>query len=137
MTRTIEYQAATFQPDIEAVGGSLGVSALVAAIPLLVLFVMLGALRITAWISGLAALAASLVVAVAAYSMPVDQALLSGAWGAAFGFFPILWIVINAIWVYNMTVAPGTSTSCDARSRPSATTCGCRRSSSRSASVPC
>lgn len=69
---TIEYQAATFQPDIEAVGGSLGASALVAAIPLLVLFVMLGGLRITAWISGLAALAASLVVAVAAYSMPVD-----------------------------------------------------------------
>ena len=39
--------------------------------------------------------------------MPVGQALLAGTKGAAFGFFPILWIVINAIWVYNLTVASG------------------------------
>ena len=39
--------------------------------------------------------------------MPVGQALLAGTEGAAFGFFPILWIVINAIWVYNMTVVTG------------------------------
>ncbi len=96
-----------YQPDIEAVGGSLTATALVAALPLATLFVMLGALRITAWISGLAALAVSLVVAITAYSMPVDQALLAGTQGAAFGFFPIMWIVINAIWVYNMTVTTG------------------------------
>jgi len=96
-----------YQPDIEAVGGSLAATALVAALPLVTLFVLLGALRITAWISGLAALAVSLVVAVAAYSMPAGQALLAASWGAAFGFFPILWIVINAIWVYNLTVATG------------------------------
>ena len=39
--------------------------------------------------------------------MPVGQALLAGTEGAAFGFFPILWIVINAIWIYNMTVVTG------------------------------
>ena len=39
--------------------------------------------------------------------MPVDQALLAGTEGAAFGFFPIMWIVVNAIWVYNLTVATG------------------------------
>src|ERR671926_521229 len=39
--------------------------------------------------------------------MPVGQSLLAGTEGAAFGFFPILWIVINAIWVYNMTVVTG------------------------------
>ena len=39
--------------------------------------------------------------------MPVGQALLAGTEGAAFGFFPILWIVINAIWVYNLTVSSG------------------------------
>ena len=39
--------------------------------------------------------------------MPIGQALLAGTEGAAFGFFPILWIVINAIWVYNLTVASG------------------------------
>ena len=41
--------------------------------------------------------------------MPAGQALLAGTQGAAFGFFPILWIVINAIWIYNMTVATGHS----------------------------
>ena len=39
--------------------------------------------------------------------MPVGQALCAAAEGAAFGFFPILWIVINAVWVYNLTVASG------------------------------
>ena len=49
----------------------------------------------------------ALVVAVVLFGMPVGQALLAGTEGAAFGFFPILWIVINAIWVYNLTVASG------------------------------
>src|SRR5207342_3113732 len=44
---------------------------------------------------------------VVAYSMPVGQTVLSATEGAAFGFFPILWIVINAIWVYNLTVVSG------------------------------
>ena len=96
-----------FQPDINAVGGSLTATALIAAIPLVTLFVLLGALRLAAWIAGLAALGVSLVIAIAAYSMPVDQALLVASWGAVFGFFPILWIVINAIWVYNLTVETG------------------------------
>ncbi len=98
---------ATFQPDIQSVGDSLTASALVAALPLLTLFVLLGGLRITAWAAGLVSLGVALVVAVAAFSMPVDQALLVATWGAAFGFFPILWIVISAIWVYNMTVETG------------------------------
>ena len=46
-------------------------------------------------------------MAVILFGMPVDQALLAGTEGAAFGFFPILWIVINAIWVYNLTVKSG------------------------------
>ncbi|MGH3388792.1 MAG: L-lactate permease, partial [Actinomadura sp.] len=48
-----------------------------------------------------------LVIAIAVYGMPVGQAVLAGTEGAAFGFFPIMWIVINAIWVYNMTVDTG------------------------------
>ena len=47
--------------------------------------------------------------------MPVGQALDSGAEGAAFGLFPIMWIVFNAIWIYNMTSRPATSTSSAAR----------------------
>ena len=53
------------------------------------------------------ALAVALTVAIAVYGMPVSQSLLSASEGATFGFFPILWVVINAIWVYNLTVASG------------------------------
>ncbi len=96
-----------FQQDLEAVGGSLTLSALVAAVPLLTLFVLLGVVRMKAWQAGLISLAVSIVLAVAMFSMPVGQALLATSQGAVFGFFPILWIVINAIWVYNLTVASG------------------------------
>ena len=75
--------------------------------PLLTLFVLLGNLRIRAWVAGLASLGVTLVVAVVLFGMPVGQTLLAGTQGAAFGFFPILWIVLNAIWVYNLTVATG------------------------------
>jgi lactate permease len=91
----------------DPVGHSVAVSAIFAALALLTLFVMLGVLRIRAWLSGLVSLLVALVVAVVVYSMPLGQALLSASEGAAFGFFPILWIVINAIWVYNLTVVTG------------------------------
>ena len=96
-----------FEQVLDPVGGSLGLSALCAVLPLLTLFVLLGALRVKAWIAGLSALLVALLVAVLLFSMPVGQALLSAGEGAAFGFFPILWIVINAIWVYNLTVLTG------------------------------
>ncbi len=96
-----------YKPVLDAVGGSLLLTALVAMLPLLTLFILLGALRITAWKAALASLAVAILVAVVGYSMPIGQALLAGSEGAAFGFFPILWIVINAIWVYNMTVVTG------------------------------
>ncbi len=91
----------------DPVGNSVAASAIFAALALLTLFVMLGVLRIRAWLSGLVSLLVALVVAVVVYSMPLGQALLSATEGAAFGFFPILWIVINAIWVYNLTVVTG------------------------------
>src|SRR5689334_6610709 len=96
-----------FQQNLQAVGDSLALSALCGAIPLLTLFVLLGGLRIRAWLAGVISLVVAIAVAVLLYPMPVGQALLAGTEGAAFGFFPILWIVINAIWVYNMTVATG------------------------------
>jgi lactate permease len=46
-------------------------------------------------------------VAIAVYDMPLGQTLLSASEGAAFGLFPIMWIVVTAIWVYNMTVSTG------------------------------
>jgi lactate permease len=96
-----------FEQVIDPVAGSLGLSALCAVIPLVTLFVLLGVLRVKAWIAGLVSLAVAIVMATVAFSMPLDQALLSASEGAAFGFFPILWIVLNAIWVYNLTVTTG------------------------------
>jgi lactate permease len=90
-----------YQQVLDPVAHSLGWSSLVAALPLLLLFVMLGGLRITAWIASLVSLALAIVLAISVYGMPAGQALLAGTEGAAFGFFPILWIVINAIWVYH------------------------------------
>jgi len=89
------------------VGGSLGLSALFAMLPLLTIFVLLGALKMKAQWAALVALGVSLLVAVLVYSMPVGQALSSAAEGATFGIFPIMWIVIAAIWIYTMTVATG------------------------------
>ena len=87
--------------------GSLALTAIFAALPLLTLFVLLGVVRMAAWKASVAALVVSVVVAVVIYPMPIGQALLSGTEGAAFGFFPIMWIVINAIWIYNLTVHTG------------------------------
>jgi lactate permease len=96
-----------YRPVLDPVGGSLALSALFAMLPLLTLFVLLGVVRLSAWKAALISLLVALLVAVLVYPMPVGQALLAGTEGAAFGFFPILWIVINAIWVYNMTVVTG------------------------------
>jgi lactate permease len=96
-----------YQQILDPVANSLAWSAAVAALPLLLLFALLGALKMTAWKASVIALAVSIVIAVAVYRMPVGQTLLAGSEGAAFGFFPILWIVINAIWVYQMTVETG------------------------------
>jgi lactate permease len=98
---------AVYQQVLDPVAGSLGWSSLVAALPLAVLFVLLGGVRMRAWPASLIALAVALAVAVWTYGMPADQALLAASEGAAFGFYPILWIVINALWVYNITVATG------------------------------
>ncbi len=96
-----------YQQVLDPVAHSLAWSSLVAAIPLLLLFILLGVLRVTAWVASLISLAVAIVVAVLVYGMPIGQTLLAGTEGAAFGFFPILWIVINAIWVYQLTVETG------------------------------
>ncbi|MFJ6741668.1 L-lactate permease [Streptomyces sp. NPDC091279] len=89
---------------LEPVADSLGLSALVATLPLVIVLVLLGGLRVKAHLAGLSGLLAAVLVAWLAYRMPLDQTLSSAAQGAAFGLFPILWIVVNALWVYRMTV---------------------------------
>ncbi|WP_031063951.1 L-lactate permease [Streptomyces sp. NRRL F-5527] len=90
--------------ELEPVAGSLGLSALVAALPLLIVLVLLGGVRMKAHLAGLIGLAAAVAVAWLAYGMPLGQTLSSGVQGAVFGLFPIMWIVVNALWIYRMTV---------------------------------
>jgi len=96
-----------WQHNYEPVGGSLGLSAVVAAIPILVLFVMLGIRRKPAWMSALAALASAMLVALVVYGMPVQLAVISTIYGAAFGIFPIAWIVFTSILLYRLAVYTG------------------------------
>jgi lactate permease len=96
-----------WQHNYVPVGGSLGLSAPVAAIPILVLFVMLGVLRKPAWMAAVSALVSALLVALAVYGMPVQLALMSTLYGAATGTFPIAWIVFTSIMLYRLAVDTG------------------------------
>src|SRR5215472_1100922 len=89
------------------VGGSLWLSSLVAAIPVFVLLVLLGILRRPAWLASLYGLAAAAIIALAAYGMHVGKLISAVGYGAAFGLFPIGWVVFTAILLYNITVETG------------------------------
>jgi lactate permease len=96
-----------YTQDFDPVSSSLGWSSIFAALAVLTLFVLLGGLRVAAQWAALIALGVAMLVAMIVYGMPVDQTALSASEGAAFGLFPIMWIVVAAIWVYNMTVETG------------------------------
>jgi lactate permease len=89
------------------VGGSLLWSALVAAIPVVVLLGLLGWFHMRAHIAALIGLASALVLAIFVYGMPAKLAAMSALYGAAFGLLPIGWIVLCAIFVYDITVYTG------------------------------
>ncbi|MFE6162351.1 L-lactate permease [Streptomyces sp. NPDC056486] len=90
--------------QLEPVADSLGLSALIATLPLLTVLVLLGVVRMKAHHAGLIGLGVAALVACFAYGMPLGQTASGAAQGALFGLFPILWIVVNALWVYRMTV---------------------------------
>jgi lactate permease len=96
-----------YTQDFNPVSDSLGLTAIFAALPILTLFVLLGGLKMKAQWAALISLGVAMLVAMIVYSMPVDQTALSASEGAVFGLFPIMWIVVMAIWVYNMTVETG------------------------------
>jgi lactate permease len=96
-----------YKQVLDPVGNSLGLTSIFAAIPIVVLFVLLGGLKMKAHWASLIALGTAIIVALAVYSMPLGQALDAGLEGAAFGIFPIMWIVFVALWIYNMTVDTG------------------------------
>ncbi len=97
----------TFEQLYTPVADSLVLSTLVAIIPIAVLFILLAVLRVAAHWASLASLATALLIAVLVYGMPIGLALNSTLAGIAFGLFPIVWIVINAIFIYNVIVDTG------------------------------
>ena len=88
--------------------GSVWISALVASLPVVVLLGLLGLARVRAHLAALAALTAAWGLAVFVFGMPPKLALASSVYGAAYGLFPIGWIVLNAIFLYDITVVTGT-----------------------------
>src|SRR6266508_5554957 len=82
---------------------SVVLSTALAALPILVLLGSLGVFRIKAQYAALLGLATSLIVAVAVFRMPVTLILTSAAYGGAYGLFPIGWIVLNVIFLYQLT----------------------------------
>jgi len=93
----------TYTPVAE----SLPLSSVVAALPIIVLLVLLGILRVRSWISALSGLAVSAIVALFVYHMPATQMVSSALYGATYGVLPIGWIVFTAILLYKLTVETG------------------------------
>jgi lactate permease len=96
-----------WQQNYLPVSGSLALSALVAAIPIFMLLVLLGVVRKPAWMASLAGLATAALVANLVYGMPLDRLFASITFGAAFGLFPIGWVVFSAILLYRITLESG------------------------------
>jgi lactate permease len=88
-------------------GQGLAFSALLAALPIFTLLLLLGVLRKASWIAGLSGLAVTFVLAIGAYHMPVVTAVSAAADGAAFGLFPISWIIFWAIALFRVTEETG------------------------------
>ncbi len=82
-------------------------SALAAAVPLFVLFYMLAVRRTAGHKAAFVGTLSAVLLAVFVWKMPAATAFSATVMGACFGLFPIVWIVITAVWVYNMTVESG------------------------------
>src|SRR5437868_5690382 len=96
-----------WQQNYTPLNDSLALSSLVAAIPIFVLLYMLGVRRKPAWMASLFALIAAMAVAAGLYRMPAVQMVSSIGYGAAFGLFPIGWVVFSAILLYRVTLESG------------------------------
>ena len=96
-----------FHQLITPVAGSLGLSFAAATIPIAVVLVLLGVLRRPAWQASIAGVIVALLLAVTVWQMPVGLALDSVAAGATFAAWPVMWIVANALLLYNISVASG------------------------------
>ena len=97
----------TFHQTYQPVAGNLLLSAVVAGLPLYVLFVMLAVLRLPAWICAISAMLTAFVLSWLVWAMPFGITFGTATEGMAFGLWPISWIVLNAVFFHNLTVASG------------------------------
>ncbi len=86
---------------------NIGLSALIAVVPILVIFWALIIKKMKGYKASLLATSVAIIIAIAVYKMPVNLALLSTANGALYGLFPICWIIISAVFLFNLTVKSG------------------------------
>ncbi|GJG94573.1 lactate permease LctP family transporter [Cupriavidus pauculus] len=87
--------------------GSLWLSALVAAIPIIFFFIALAVLRMKGHVAAFVTLALALAVAILAYGMPAQQAFAAAGFGFAYGLWPIAWIIVTAVFLYKIVVKTG------------------------------
>ncbi len=97
----------TFHQTYQPVLDSIFLSALVAGLPLYVLFILLAVLRLPAWLCALAAMLTAFVLGWLVWGMPFGVTVGTATEGMAFGLWPISWIVLNAVFFHNLTVASG------------------------------
>ncbi|MDR6952729.1 lactate permease [Ancylobacter sp. 3268] len=90
--------------------GSLALSTLFAAVPVVVMLVGLGFLHMKAHVAAFAGLVAAFVIAVFVFGMPTEKAGIAAGYGAMYGLMPIGWIVLNIIFLHQMTEANGSFT---------------------------
>jgi lactate permease len=96
-----------FHQLVSPINGSLPLSFLAAAVPIAVVLLLLGVLRRPAWQASSAGLIVGLALALTIWRLPADIALSSVAAGATFAAWPVMWIVVNALLLYNVSVASG------------------------------
>jgi len=96
-----------FPQLLTPVAGALLPSFIVATLPIIVVLVMLGILRRPAWQASLGGLIVALLISVAVWQLPIGLAVASIANGATFALWPVMWIVVNALLLYNVAVKSG------------------------------
>src|SRR6201995_2604585 len=93
-----------FKQLLTPVAGSLPLSFIVAALPVAAVLMLLGVMRRPAWQASLAGLIVALIIAIGVWGFPVGLAINSVANGVVFALWPVMWIVVNALLLYNIAV---------------------------------